>query len=265
MFLSLMSVNLRRAFLSKGFLIGVLSTLLLLFFGASPELFKQNYADVWEFGSSDILSAQSIATHGTGGALFIMFGVLPILGFGTTFAEEWQQNAINFWVGRVGIVRYALGKALATAISGFLMPMCGFLLFLLLLLPFVPLHRSFQTGNPYEMVLLNQGPLSFFLIISLHYALGAMMCSMVGLGISTLFPDKFVAVSSPMIIYFFLLIVLPPPKIPEVIWPVYLVDGIFPMPTPLATILVRIVFVSTVCILTGISSLYLVRRRFENG
>jgi len=262
--LLLMGLNLKRAILCKSFVLSTIGTALLILSGSSAAIFYQDFDGNWEIGG-DILYGLTTGMQGSSGTPFAIVGILPLFVFSTTFAMEWQQRAINFWIIRVGTTKYAICKIIATAISAMLVTIVGFLLYGLILSFWLPLFSTFQTGNPFEPFLLAGRPMMYFIYFTLYFALGSALCAVCGLGVSTMIPDKFTTIASPLVIYIIMVRLTSSPTIPEYLQAINLVEGIYSGSTPFTTLFVKFVVILVLCSLMGVGIVGNIKRRLNNA
>jgi hypothetical protein len=183
--------GLQRAILSRRFFISLAFLLILMFLS------------VWGFISTalDAIYLLGLTLSGTANALLYLC-LLPILPFATSFAGEWNQQAVPFWVIRQGCTRYALGKIVLSAFSGFLFTAAGMLLFIGLLTLRLPLFVSSSTGDVYS-ILLDQGhPWRYLFFCIAHLALSSALFAVAALWVSTIICHTFTAIAGPLVIYF---------------------------------------------------------------
>ncbi|SFQ31566.1 hypothetical protein SAMN05444406_12627, partial [Caldicoprobacter faecalis] len=121
-FFYLLAADLRRAILSIRFLLSACGVALVLFIASWGQI---------KF-ARDVLYPLGLGISGTA-SMLIIASILPLFPFATTFATEWQERAVRFWIVRTGIRNYSMSKVLVSAISGFLTTAVGMLMFVLAL------------------------------------------------------------------------------------------------------------------------------------
>ncbi|MDW7656184.1 MAG: hypothetical protein SCM11_03295 [Bacillota bacterium] len=184
-------IGMQRAILSRRFIISLSILLLLMYFS------------VWGFiaTAQDAIYLLGLTLSGTANALLFLC-LLPILPYATSFAGEWNEQAVSFWVIRLGCTRYALGKIVVSALSGFLFTAAGMLLFIGLLSLRLPLFVRSSTGDVYS-VLLDQGhPWQYLFFYIMHLALSSALFAVAALWVSTIITHTFTAITGPLVIYF---------------------------------------------------------------
>lgn len=134
--------------------------------------------------------------------LTVIFAAVP---FTANFADEWKNGVTVSCVSRKGVKSYAFSNVLLCAATAFLALFVGISLYMLTASFFSDFDRpavndiNIETGYPY-CELLNNGPRFLYPIIRVFiFSLsGAMWCVM-GLMLSALVPNKYVAVCSPVV------------------------------------------------------------------
>ncbi|NLO35879.1 MAG: hypothetical protein GX112_05935 [Clostridiaceae bacterium] len=184
-------IGLQRAILSRRFAIslGFLLVAMLL--------------SVWGFiaNAADAIYLLGLTRSGTANAI-LYFCLLPTFPFATSFAGEWNEGAVPYWVIRLGSARYAVSKAVVTALSGFIYSACGMLVFIGLLSLNMPLFVRSSSGDVYS-VLLDQGrPAAYLFFYVTHFALSSALFAVAALWVSSFIPHVFTAITGPLVLYF---------------------------------------------------------------
>ncbi len=192
-------IDLGRSFGTLNFYVTLLSVCVIYYMGAWSELGT----------AKDILLLFKYSGEGsTFNMLMVMVCVLP---YSTSFCSDWNSQNIRSCVIRTGCVKYCLSKVISCALSSGCAMMLGMVLFLISLLPRLPLVSVRATNYEYfatrtlagEFLLQNQYIKYFLVYILLGFLTGALW-SIVGLFISAYVPNKFVIICGPFIIYYFL-------------------------------------------------------------
>ena len=185
------------------------------------------------------------------GSINLIVGILPLLPFATSFATEWDKRATNFWIVRTGIRNYSINKVVTSALSGALTTGLGIVLFILIAGLWFPLFSNITSGNPYAELLEAGKPLLYLMYYIVHISLGSALFAVTGLWVSTYIPNKFVAISTPMVLYFIAHRFTTQLDIPEYLKALWIVEAIYHAGSPLATLLLKLVIVTILCILMG--------------
>lgn len=194
----MLSSDLKRAFLSKNFLIAVLGVSILFLLPALGDL-RHSTQDVAYFFN---MSSQI----GRLANVLVIFCTLP---FAWSFCNEWNTKYIRFSVIRRDVTAYSWSKIAACGISSGLSVVLGIVVFLFL---------SFLWGNPlvstqslnfetfsdsYFGVFLKSGEylLYFFSFLWLYF-LSGMFWGILGLCISGFLPNVFVVITAPFVLQY---------------------------------------------------------------
>lgn len=193
--LKFLSIDIKRAFCSIGFLISVIGIWLVYYVGARSEI---SYA-------SDVLLLFKYSTGASGfNKIIILFCALP---YTTSFCVDWNSKYIRSISIRMGSKKnYAICKIIACALSSGIAVALGLILFIVPLTFKIPLVST--TGGNFEAFatqtlggeLLVKGHYVMYFAIYIYLAfLSGAFWSLVGLWISAYIPNKFVALFMPFI------------------------------------------------------------------
>jgi hypothetical protein len=250
-FFSLLVISFSRAIVSVRFLASVCGVILVLFltsFGMISPL-------------SDVLSV--VMTSG-GGNTILVVGILPLIPFATTFASEWEERAVSFWIVRSGICNYAVSKVMVSAVSGSLATLAGILVYALLLLIKMPLFSRISTGDAYAPLLEAGRPVRYLLYSAAHLSLSSALFTVAALWISTYIPNRFTALAAPAVLYFALFRLTRFWDIPPYLQIGTIVEGTYHAGSPLASMLFKLGTVTLLCLLMGYGTVVQIRRSVQN-
>lgn len=256
-FFSLFTVHMKRAIISISFLLSVCGVTVVMVFSTWALLTQKD-----EAAYLDVIYLYMMGTGG--GSLFLITGILPLFSFATSFASEWEQRATSFWIVRTGIRNYAVSKVVVSALSGFLTTVAGLSLFFLLVRIKLPFFSASSTGDPYAILLDQQLPMNYLLFNVTHISLTSALFSVIALWVSTYFPNKFVTVSAPLVIYFVAHRFTTGLNIPDYLKAQWMVEAIYDAGSPLATLLVKFGIVLSLCMLMGYGAVRQIRRRVQH-
>ncbi|MCM8900176.1 hypothetical protein KVG29_02920 [Caldicoprobacter algeriensis] len=197
-------------------------------------------------------------------SLFLIAGILPLFPFATTFATEWQERAVRFWIVRTGIRSYSVSKVLVSAISGFLTAAVGMLVFVFALRTRLPLFVESTTGDPYEPLLLAGKPVQYLCYYITNYSLSAVLFAVAAMWVSTFIPNKFTAVTAPLVLYFVAHRATTGRGIPQYLRIVVLIEGMYPTGSPHTSLLLNLGIVLILCLMMGYGTVGQIRRRIQN-
>ena len=253
LFFGSLRVSLYCAFFNLRFMLCILScTLLTVFLAFSSDLFQD----------SDVIYA---LMHSEAAMSIITICVLPILPYGQSFAEEWEERAIRYSILRSGVKHYLCVKILACALTGFLVLLLSRILSALLLLMSRPFFSNIvYTDDPFSTYLYTGHPISYFLFAGIYRALSGAFFSVLGLFISVFYKDALNTISMPMVFYLFSLRFIPLFGTDfHLLW-LSLADGIYPMRTPFLTLLLKLIWVCVWIVILGITMTKHVKRMVLN-
>lgn len=126
----------------------------------------------------------------------VLFAALP---FVANFAEEWKSGVIKSCVTRIGIKKYAVTNVLFCWLTTIITAFLGLWLFMCLDSLFVP-WSQISPNPPYcifeEYINYGHGEI-YLLFTTLIFAASCGMWAVMGMLMSVLFPNKYVAVCAP--------------------------------------------------------------------
>ncbi len=207
-FLGTLKSDFRRAVFSWHFLFSALLVAVVYISSGYYEFnynFKNNYdvATMFNF-------LHNVGTYVT------MIILSSTFCYSSSFCTDWQEKSIFPYAIRSGQKNYCCSKVLSCAFAGGIAPVLGLLLFIISLSFFFPLldERGGLFGSAIDqingttsyaclmpVVISKNGPLYFFLLLYLVFLVCAFW-AVVGLTVSAIVPNKFVAIFSPYLIFF---------------------------------------------------------------
>ncbi len=192
--------------------------------------------------------------------------VLPTLPFAMSLMRDWDSHAVPYWALRQGVCVYTTAKLLVCALSGCLTVGLGLILFVLVNGSFMPWFLSCSSCD-YEMLFV-QGHifLGWFGYI-LHMALSGALTAALGMFMSILVPNRFVAVAAPLAIHLTVTRILPTNLIsPTSIWhPHNWVMFTHYTGAPWQTLFDKFLLTAGFCGLMCVAGSLAVKRRMEHG
>lgn len=214
---------------------------------------RASYTSVWYLANS------------SGAGLLTLF-VLPALPFAMSLAQDWDSRALPYWAAREGIARYTVSKLLASALAGFLTVALGLTLFVLANGTYLPWFAS-CSGVDYEALFESGHILLGWTCYILHMSLSGALIGALGMFMSIIVPNRFVAVSAPLAIHLTVLRVIPTDLIsPISVWhPVNWVEGIHCTFSPSLTLLQKLLLTAGFCVLMCGLGCVCMKRRLERG
>lgn len=194
-FIRVLFVECRRAFASPRFFMAAALVCLTLFFGSWQDLSR---------GGGSVAYYYTVAMSEPFYLLFILFCALP---HATSFCTDWRSQFIKPYVARTSLPHYQHAKIVSCAASGFFVVLLGQSFFIGILSVFLPItlpeFLSAADANPVFMPLLAQGhTVVYFAALLITRSLCGAVFSVLALFVSTILPNLFVVVATPMLLYY---------------------------------------------------------------
>jgi len=195
---SAITSNIRQAVFSRGFLIALMGTALVILFSSMEgiiEAFRAEGLQPNGFHSTLVLSALS------SDGMRLALPILCALPYTACFVDDVKSGFIKQYLHRITVRDYLLGKLAACALSGGLALVGGMLLaYGLSALAFTPMELALmedEVAQPYFAELLTRALLFF--------CSGAFW-AVIGMTLATLTHSRYMAYASPFIFYYVLII-----------------------------------------------------------
>lgn len=251
--LLLLKTDFMRMFLSKYMLFSVLGVTAMMFAGIAGWL-KLDFS-IWELMRN--------AIQGSGNE-DLMLCVLPVIPFALSYAREKEENAVRYWVIRCGINRYACSRLIIGGIGGFLTVFLGILLFVVILLPQIPVYE-YPMWAEYEILMQEGHFVAGIILFAAHHGISGMISAMCAIWFSTLLPNPFASAAAPLVLYVTLCRFVSRVHFnPEYLDPVWWISGIYDADTPAQTILIKLVTAFTICLILGMFAKINMGRRLRH-
>lgn len=250
-FVSLFLIGCIRAILSVRFIVSVCGVMLVLFLSSFRIISSQ----------SDVLSVVMISGSGN---FILIVGLFPLIPYATTFASEWETRATSYWLIRSGVRNYAANKVIVSAFSGFLATFAGILLYALFLMIKLPLFTEITTFDAYTPLLEAGMPVRYLLVSAAHLSLSSALFATAALWISTYIPNRFTAISAPIVLYFTLYRLTRFWDLPPFLHLSTLFEGTYHAGSPQATMFLKLGTVVILCTLMGYGIVRQIRRRVQH-
>lgn len=251
----LFATDLRRALLSWRFIISACGVSLIMF-AAVPGLLGDT--------SSSVFYLMDLSLPGSGLSSMVLC-ILPVFAFAISFASEWEEKAVSFWIVRTGVVRYTISKIVVSAVSGFMTIVVGMILFILVLRPWFPLFTTVHTDLSYETLMVQGHVYAGLLLYISHFALSGALTAVCAMWISAYLPNRFVVATAPVVLYFTSLRITGRLELPAYLDPVFWVGGIYNVASPVATLLTKLVTVIILCCIMCVAATLQMKRRISHA
>lgn len=192
------SSNIKQALDNRGFVIGVLGVIVALFFSSIQDVINTFCAtEPLQNGFHDHLIMNALASD----VMALALPILCALPYTASFVDDIKSGYIKLYLHRSGVKPYIKGKIIACALSGGFVLMLGILLaYGLSALVFTPMELALAEGEvaqPYFAQLLLKAATLFF---------SGAFWSLVGFTFAALTHSKYMAYTSPFILYYVLII-----------------------------------------------------------
>lgn len=132
-----------------------------------------------------------------------MIAIAGALSFVTNFAGEWTSRVTVGCVSRCGVNRYAVSNVVVCFVSSFVTVFFGIMLYAGVLSFFMPVFADTSPNNPMNTVeetLLRVGmPWVYIMFRILPFASSCGMWSVMGMMLTSFFPNKFVGICTPFV------------------------------------------------------------------
>lgn len=191
----------KRCFTSVWFFVAIIGVGLSYFIGDFGDLGS-------EFSRLDVLGFLNISSAiGGFSELTILLGALP---FAMSFCEDLSSNFIKFLVIRGNIFKYSLSKIITCISSSIASITLGRALLIFILQFKIPLVSTISANyeasveGTFGFLLTSGNYISYFLVDILFIAITCSIFAIIGLVITTYLPNKFLAITAPIISYFLL-------------------------------------------------------------
>lgn len=130
--------------------------------------------------------------------LLPVFGALP---FTANFADEWKSGVTLGCALRRGVKKYAAANVLFCAVTSLLTVVLGMMLYVWIYSFFIPLYGEYNNPNTFLLGGLLTGGLGwlYMLFQIFIFACSCSMWAVMGMLLSALMPNKYVAIASPFV------------------------------------------------------------------
>jgi hypothetical protein len=251
--INLLKIDLKRALLSWRFLLSTCGVCLIMLATVSGMLKN----------SHSVLYLTNISLQGSGTASLILC-VLPVFAFSISFASQWEERSVSFWIVRSGAVRYTISKIIISAISGFLIIAVGVVLFTIILLPWNILYFSGESiGNSYETIMQQRYILGGYVLYISHFALSGALAAVCAMCVSIFFPNRFVAAASPVVLYYTLGRITANMNLKSFLSPTYWIESIYNTVSPITTLSIKFATVFILCLIMCILAVLKMKERIS--
>lgn len=183
---------------SKGFCAGIILIVIIC-----AEVPVHQYIETgFQFIDPVAASIETLTSSYDFGIIIAVLGAVP---FAANFADEWKSGVTKSIICRSGVKKYAVSNVLICSLSSFITITIGMMLFAAVLNVFaLPLELDeydigHYMGNPYGIIMAAGHPYLFMLARVAVFAAANSVAVAAGMTLSSFFPDKYIAVCSPLI------------------------------------------------------------------
>ena len=192
--------------------------------------------------------------------------MFPTAVFSDSLAREWKDNTARFWIIRSGLRSYIIAKMLAAAMGGFV---CIFLAFSLVSF-FAHFLAPWFTGRlescPYSQLMEQGRLLEGFLLALADMGISGAISAVFGMAASSFILNPFTAMAAPLVLILTFSRIAEAAHLPERMNPAQwlCLPNVFPEPTPLVMILLRIGVLIVIMTVLTVITLHQMERRLRN-
>ncbi|GAE29747.1 hypothetical protein [Halalkalibacter hemicellulosilyticus] len=212
----------------------------------------------------NVMQLLSLALGGTTGILMLTLGTLPILPFAISYATDWEQKVTSFWMIRSGVFQYALNKCLISAVSAFLVTSLGIALFIGIMSTWLPVLSIDDGIGAYHTFLVDGKLVLYFFFHITHFSLSSVIFAIIALWVSTMIPNKFVALATPVVLYFVAHRLTTTLDIPVYLKALTIVEGYYDAGSPFLSLSIKLATVMAITLLLSYLSIRNIKRRAQH-
>lgn len=187
---SLFISSLKRAFVSKWYIASIIATVIMCYVSS-----REYIGD----GTNSVYIIDLMINLGMFKKIMVFFSAVP---FVTVYCQDCNSGYIKSLIVRSGERNYAWSNVIVCAISGFTAVFVGIVTYFGIISFFCP-PQAYETAGVYSDIALNS-PVLYVLLLTGVFSLYASMWTIVGLSLSSILPDNYVALGSPLILGYLL-------------------------------------------------------------
>ena len=207
----------------------------LIMCGAIVGLMDSTTASVWYLLDKAIVGS---------GVVSLMICVIPIIPYAISLAEEYETGMMKYYTIRTGRTSYLTNKIIVSFVSGFMTMFLSQVLFVLIFVQFFPLFNTSRTYYAYDQLMQNGEVIKGFVMYMTHMSLSGALMAVIAVFVSTIIPNKFAAVSLPVVIYFTLSRIFHVGgNLPKFLMPAYLIESVVGMENPVMELTLKFITV----------------------
>ena len=182
---SLFISSLKRAFMSKWYIASIIATVIMCYVSS-----REYISD----GTNSVYIIDLMINLGMFKKVMVFFAAIP---FVTVYCQDYNSGYIKSLIVRSSERNYAWSNVIVCALSGFTAIFAGMVAYFGIVSFFCP-PQAYETAGVYSDVAL-KSPILYVLLIVGVFSLYATMWTIVGLTLSSVLPDNYVALGSPLI------------------------------------------------------------------
>lgn len=221
-----------------------------------------------DLGDTTVLYLYEIGTYSNFWILYLLFAAIPSA---TLFCSDWENRYIRSLILRSAKLCYAVSNAIACYLTAFLVVLIGDTVFILLLHLQYPWYSAQDMqglgidSSIYRTLTNGAGIYVYFLIRTVCKACCAAFTSVFALWLSTIIPNIFMTLASPVIAFYLIENMLAFFQLPAYFQIGSLAKGSVTVGGLASTILYIVVLFSLFAAIFGCLFVCAVKRRVENG
>lgn len=217
----------------------------------------------YDFSYGDVVSHMNVFFNiGVYRKAMTIFAAFP---FAANFADEWSSGITSSCIIRRGIFRYSAANLLFCIFSSIFTVFIGIMIFSVAYSFFVPIYVP--NGNPYTFIFgqyLSSGQGMIFLMLRvLVFSVSCAMWTVMGMLLSALFPNKYVAICTPFVASYIIERITI--QLPEDLNLWYLSLSLVTFKNDIIGFIYCISVFLIIMVLCGLCFIYLLKRRLQNG
>ncbi len=182
--------NIKRAFFSKWYFIAIIGTVIMSYI-SSQDYMKND--------GNPVCVIELMINLGMFKKIVVFFSSIPFI---TVFCQDYNSGYINSILSRTKKNHYISSNLMICVLSGFTSVFSGLILFYGVISVKIP-PQAYETPGVYSNLSLGN-PLLYVLVFTSIFSLYATMWTAFGLALSSIIPDKYIALGSPLILGYLL-------------------------------------------------------------
>lgn len=182
---NLLILSLKRAFISKWYIASIIATVIMCYVSS-----REYISD----GTNSVYIIDLMIHLGMFKKVMVFFSSIP---FVTAYCQDCKSGYIKSLIVRSSERTYAWSNVIVCALSGFTAVFVGIIAYFVIVSLFCP-PQAYEITGVYSNIALNN-PIVYVLLLICVFSLYSTMWTIVGLTLSSVLPDNYIALGSPLI------------------------------------------------------------------